>query len=100
MDIIREQVVALNKVKEELPSESDITKVDDIELHENTENASKSMEDLIMQIKNDQSQTDKLFKYHLREPLGLHKQLRSIRGLLRVEVAKKVQLAECIKKEP
>ena len=35
----------------------------------------------------------------MRELLGLDKQLRSIRGSLKVEVAKKVQLEECIKKE-
>ena len=57
------------------------------------------MEDLISQMKNDQSQTDDLFKYPLRKLLGLDKQLRSIRGLLKVEVAKKVQLEEHINKE-
>ena len=46
-----------------------------------------------------QSQTDDLFEYPLRDLLGLDKQLRSIRGSLKVEVAKKVQLEECIKKE-
>ena len=35
----------------------------------------------------------------MQELLGLDKQLRSIRGSLRVEVAKKVQLEECIEKE-
>ena len=40
-----------------------------------------------------------LFEYPLRNLLGLDKQLRSIRGSLKVEVAKKVQLEECIKKE-
>ena len=35
----------------------------------------------------------------MRELLGLDKQLRSIRGLLKVEVVKKVQLEERIKKE-
>ena len=103
-DILRGKVTAreavmLNKVKEELPSVSDITKADDIELQEITENASKSMEDLISQMKNDQSQTDDLFEYPLRELLGLDKQLRSIRGSLKVEVAKKVQLVEQIMKE-
>ena len=48
---------------------------------------------------NNQSQTDDLFEYPLREILGLDTQLRSIRGLLKVEVAKKVQLEEHIKKE-
>ena len=86
-------------MKEELPSTSDITKADDIELQEITENASKSTEDLISQMKNNQSQTDDLFEYPLCELLGLDKQLRSIRGSLKVEVARKVQLEEHIKKE-
>ena len=47
-------------------------------------------------MKNDQSETDDLFEYPLRELLGLDKQLR---GSLKVEVAKKVQLEEHIKKE-
>ena len=85
------QAVMLNKAAEELPSESDITKADDIELQE----IAKSMEDLISQL----TQTDDLFEYPLRELLGLDKQLRSIRGSLKVEVAKKVQLEEHIKKE-
>ena len=46
-----------------------------------------------------QSQTDELFEHPLREILGLDKQLRSIRGSLKVEVAKKVQLEERIAKE-
>ena len=89
------QATMLNRVEEELPSASDITKVDDIELQE----IAKNMEDLNSQIKNDQSQTDDLFEHPLRELLGFNKQLRSIRGSLKVEVAKKVQLEECIKKE-
>ena len=63
------------------------------------ENVSKSMEDFISQMKNDQSQTDDLFEYPLREQLGLEKQLRSIRRSLKVKVAKKVQLEENIEKE-
>ena len=35
----------------------------------------------------------------MQEPLGLDKQLRSIRGSLKVEVAKKVELEEHIAKE-
>ena len=50
-------------------------------------------------MRNDQSQTDDLSEYPVRELLGLDKQLRSIRGSLKVEVAKKVQLEEHIKKE-
>ena len=55
----------------------------------------KRTEDLISQL----PQTDDLFKYPLTELLGLDKQFRSIRGSLQVEVAKKVQLEEHIKKE-
>ena len=56
------------------------------------ENASKSTEDLITQFEGQEM-------LPMRELLGLDKQLRSIRGLLKVEVAKKVQLEENIKKE-
>ena len=40
-----------------------------------------------------------MFEHPLRELLGLDKQLRSIRGSLKVEVAKKVELEEHITKE-
>ena len=89
-----QQAVMLNKAAEELPSESDITRADDIELQEIAEKAS----DIISQITDVQTDTDDLFEHLLRELLGLDKQLRSIRGLLKVEVAKKVQLEECIAK--
>ena len=59
----RQVVIMLNRMKEELPSMSDITTADDIELQEIMEDASKSVEDLISQMKNDQSQTDDLFEY-------------------------------------
>ena len=81
----------LNEAEGGMPSACDIDKANDIELQE----IAKSMENLISQ----KSQTDDLFEYTLLELLGLDKQLRSIRGLLKVEVAKKVQLEECIKKE-
>ena len=58
----------------------------------------KSTEDLIYQI-NEQTQTDDLLENPLRELLGLDKQLRSIRGSLKGEVVKKVQLEEHIAKE-
>ena len=89
------QAVMLNKATEELPSASDITKADDIELQEIAEKAS----DLIFQINDVQTDTDDLFEHPLRELLGLDAQLRSIRGSLKVEVAKKVQLEERIAKE-
>ena len=98
--ITARQAVMLNKAAEELPSESDITEVDDIELQEIAEKAMKSTEDLISHLNNQQSQTDELFKHPLRELLGLDKQLRSIRGSLRVEVAKKnLELEERIANE-
>ena len=79
---------------EKTPSSSDIAKADDTELQEIV----KSTEDLISQI-NNQSQTDELFEHPLLDLLGLDAQLRSIRGSLKVDVAKKVQLKEHIKKE-
>ena len=89
--VTAQQAVMLNEAAEVLPSESDITKADDIELQE----FAKSTEDLISQL----MQTDDLLEYPLRQLLGLDKQLRSIRGSLKVEVAKNVQLEERIKKE-
>ena len=50
------------------------------------------MEDLIAQFEGQEM-------LPMRELLGLDKQLRSIRGSLKVEVAKRVQLEESIKKE-
>ena len=97
--ITARQAVMLNKAAEELPSESDITRVVDIELQEIAKKAMKSTEDLISHFNDQQSQTDELFEQPLRELLGLDKQLRSIRGSLKVEVAKKVQLEERIAKE-
>ena len=89
------QAVMLNKAAEELPSEPDITKADDIELQEIVEKASG----IISQIKDVQTDTEDLFENPLRELLGLDKQLRTIRGSLKVEVAKKVELEEHITKE-
>ena len=80
------QAVVLNKTAEELPSESDITKVDDIELQEIAEKASG----IISQIKDVQTDTEDLFKHPLRELLGLDAQLRTIRGSLKVEVVKRL----------
>ena len=87
LDLLEKQV--------ELPSSSEIAKADDIELEEIAEKAS----DIISQIKDVQTDTDDLFEHPLLEILGLDKRLRSIRGSLKVEVAKKVQLEEHIAKE-
>ena len=91
--VTSQQAAMLNKVEEEIPSVSDVDKAGDIELQE----IAKSMEDLIFQIKDIQTDTDDLFEHPLRELLDLDTQLRSIRGSLKVEVTKKVQLEECIK---
>ena len=86
------EYVELNRLEEQLPSASDLDKADEIEMQE----LGKNMEDLILQI----TQTDDdLFEHPLHELLGLDKQLRSIRGLLKVVVARKVKLEEKIKKE-
>ena len=93
--VTAQQAVMLNKAAEELPSESDITKADDIELQKIVEKALG----IISQIKDVQTDTEDLFEHPLQELLGLDKQLRSIRGSVKVEVAKKVELEEHIKKE-
>ena len=85
----------LNKAAEELASESDKNKADDTELQEIVEKALG----IISQIKDVQTDTEDLFEHPLQELLGLDKQLRSIRGSLKVEVAKRVQLEEHITKE-
>ena len=93
--ITARQAVMLNKAAEELLSESDITGVDDIQLQEIVEKASG----IISQIKDVQTDTEDLFENPSHELLGLDKQHRSIRGSLKVEVAKKVELEEDITKE-
>ena len=93
------QAVMLNKAAEELPSESDITGADDIELQEIAEKSIEKASGIISQIKDVQTDTEDLFEHPLRELLGLDKQLRSIRGSLKVEVVKKVELEEHIAKE-
>ena len=52
--VTAKQAEMLNKVEEEIPSASDVDKVGDIELQE----IAKSMEDLIFQIKDVQTDTD------------------------------------------
>ena len=80
------QAVMLNRVEEEMPSTSDVAMADDIELQE----IAKSMKDLIAQGQE---------MLPMCELLGLDKQLRSIRGSLKGEMVKKVQLEESILKE-
>ena len=59
--VTAQQAAMLNKAAEELPSASDITKADDIELQEIAEKAS----DIIFQIKEVQTDTDDLFEHPL-----------------------------------
>ena len=80
-------VLDLLEKQAKLPSSSEVAKADTIELEEIV----KSTEDLISQI-NKQTQTDDLFEHPLHKLLGLDKQLKSIGGSLKVEIAKKVQL--------
>ena len=87
-------VLDLLEKQAKLPSSSEIAKADTIELEE----IAKKTEYLIYQ-RNEQTQTDDLLENPLQELLGLDKQLRSIRGLLKVEIVKKVQLEEHITKE-
>ena len=68
--ITAQQAVMLNKAAEELPSESDITGADDIELQEIPEKASG----IIFQTKDIQTDTEDLFENPLCELLGLDKQ--------------------------
>ena len=63
------QAVMINKAAEELPSESDITRADDIELQEIAEKASG----IISQIKDIQTDTADLFEHPLCELLGFDK---------------------------
>ena len=74
-----------------MPHASDVSKADDIELQEITENAARSTENLIEQLKGESSEDLPMHKL-----LGLDKQLSNIRGSLKVEVAKKFQLERCI----
>ena len=82
-EVMVRQAIMLNRVEEELPSTSDV------ELQE-------IMDDLIAQF--DEPPGDS-FEHPLHEFLGLDKELSSIRGSLKVETVKKVQLEECIDRE-
>ena len=91
-----QQAIILNRVEEELPSASDVAKADDKEFQEIMENAARSIEDLIAQLNDSPGDP---FEHPLHELLGLDKELWGIRGLLKVETVKKVQLEEHIERE-
>ena len=79
-----QQAIMLNTAEEEMSSMSDVAKVDDIELQEIMENTARSRENLITQLEGESSED-----LPMHEILGLDKQLRSIRGSLKVETEKK-----------
>ena len=85
------QAIMLNRVEEQLPSTSDVAKGDDIDLQEIMENVVKSTKNLIKQLDGESPED-----LPMCEVLSLNKQLRSIRGLLKVETAKKADLQQCI----
>ena len=89
--ITPQQSIILNKTEEQLPSTSDVANVNDIELQEIMENVARSTENLIEHLEGESSED-----LPMHELLGLDQQLRSIRGTLKVEVAKMVQLEQCI----
>ena len=84
------QAMMLNRVEQELPSAFDEGKADDIELQEITENAVRSTEDLITQLDDQTHSLGDSLEHPLWEILGLDKELRSIRGLLKMEAAKRL----------
>ena len=92
--VTAEQAIMLNKVEKELPSTSDVAKADDKELQEVMENAARSTENLTAQLGGESSKD-----LPMRELLGLYKQHRSIRGSLKVEMTKKVELQKCFEQE-
>ena len=81
----------LNRIEEKLPSTSDIARADEIKLQEFTENAARSMKNLIEQLEGSED-------LPMCKLIGLDKQLRSIRDSLKVEVAEKVQLEQHARK--
>ena len=76
----------------EMLSMSDIAKAGNTNLQEITENAARSTKDLITQFKMQKT-------LPMREFLGLDKQLKSIRRMLKVEMAKKIKLQQWVEKK-
>ena len=85
-----------------LPSSSEINRASDIELQELTERPVTAIKDFIQEISSDrgtQTGEDDPEMPTMRELVGLDKELRSIRGSLKVEAAKKVELEQHIGRE-
>ena len=89
------------ELEEKLPSTSAINSANDNETQVLVAHASESTKDLIKEISSDRgTQTDDaLFEHPLRELMGLDKELRNIRGSLKVQVSKKIDLEQRIAKE-
>ena len=96
------QAAMLNKTAEELPSASAINRANDIEMQEIMERAITVNKDLLNEISSDrgtQTGEDDPDQPTMHELVGLDKELRSIRGSLKVEVAKKVELEQKLERE-
>ena len=90
----------MNKIQKELPSASDIERANDPELIEMTEIAISADKHLLNEsFRGTQTGEDDPGQPTMRELMGLDKELRSIRGSLKVEVAKKVELEQKLEKE-
>ena len=89
--VMAQWALELSRIEEELSSMSDVARADDIELQEITRNAARSTDNLIEQLDGESSED-----LPMRELISFDKQLRSIRGTLKVEMAKKVELQQRI----
>ena len=88
----------VEKIDKELPSTSKINNADEIELQEITNDITSSTNDLVSILEHS-TQTNDLFEYPLRELLGLDKELKNIRGSLKSEISKKVELEDGITRQ-
>ena len=92
----------IEQKRRELPSAFAIDGANDIELQEITERTITVNKDLLNEISSDrgtQTGEDDPGQPTMHELVGLDKELRSIRGSLKVEVAKKVELDQKLEKE-
>ena len=78
-----QQAVMLNRAEEELPSATDVAKAGNIELQGIAKNAARSTEGLIEQFNDPLGDS-----LEFVQAFGLDKELRSIRGSLKVERVK------------
>ena len=95
-------VLDLLEKQTELPSSSEINRANDIELQELTERPITVIKDFLQEISSDrgtQTGKDDPEAPTMRELMGLDKELRSIRGSLKVEATKKVELEQHIERE-